>query len=78
MCQHEKSKQYFISGKKKLEKKDFAGALKDFSLAIEIEPYFIEAFEQRSLAKAAMGNDVAAGEDAKKAKELKINLPNLK
>ena len=53
----------FKSGLEKLDRRDYAGAVADFSHAIETHPTFEELYFYRGMAKGYMGDDRGAVED---------------
>jgi tetratricopeptide (TPR) repeat protein len=66
----ETANEYFNSGEKKLEYRDYEGAIKDFKLAIELDPNYAEAFLGLGSAKFAQGNHDEACQNWRKALEL--------
>ena len=42
---------YSISGSDKVARKDYSGAVEDFSMAIKLDPTFKQAYENRGVAK---------------------------
>jgi tetratricopeptide (TPR) repeat protein len=68
-----KAKEYYDNGCDKVLKKNFTGAIADFSEAIKLDSGFIQAYENRGVAKFYLRDNRAAIADYTKA--LKIN-PN--
>jgi tetratricopeptide (TPR) repeat protein len=62
--------EYFNAGEKKLEYRDYEGAIKDFNLAIELDSQYAEAFFGLGSAKFAQGNHDEACQHWRKALEL--------
>jgi tetratricopeptide (TPR) repeat protein len=65
------AKAYVVSGNAKFERKDYQGAIADYSRAISLDPNYANAYYSRGLAKRLMGDSDSAIEDYKQA--LKIN-----
>jgi tetratricopeptide (TPR) repeat protein len=68
-----KAKEYYDNGCEKVTKKDFAGAITDFSEALKRDSGFIQAYENRGVAKFYLKDNRGAIADYTRA--LKIN-PN--
>ncbi len=66
-----KAAEYFYNGMDKVFKKNYSGAILDFSEAIKYDPGFIQAYENRGVAKYYLQDIRGAIEDYTKA--LKIN-----
>ncbi len=62
-----KTTTYFESGKTKLYARDYAGAIKDFSKVIELDPEFAGIYYWRGLTKSCAKNFAAAIADLDKA-----------
>lgn len=66
-----KAKKYFDSGCDEVSKKVYAAAVTDFSVAIELDPYFVQAYENRGVARFYLQDYKGAIDDYDKA--LQIN-----
>lgn len=62
---------FYLQGGDKLKRKDYAGAIADFSQAIELDPEYVEAFYGRSLGYYRQRNSTQAIEDLTQA--IKLN-----
>lgn len=51
---------YFLWGNAKYELRDYMGAITDYTMAIRLKPYLIEAYNNRGLAKHNLGQNFAA------------------
>ena len=51
---------YLLRGNEKTKNKDYAGAISDFSKAIELNPNFILAYNFRALNKGLLEDDIGA------------------
>jgi tetratricopeptide (TPR) repeat protein len=69
-----KARTYVESGKAKLDRKDYQGAIADYNRAISLDPNYANAYINRGLAKNLMGASHSAIEDYKHA--LKIDPDN--
>ncbi len=65
-------------GMKKTRERDWAGAIEQFSRAIELKPDYAEAYTQRGAAKYASGDPAAALVDYEKALQLQPNHPSVR
>lgn len=65
------AKEYYDNGCDKVSRKDYAGAITDFSEAIKRDSGFIQAYENRGVAKFYLKDNAGAISDYNKA--LKIN-----
>ena len=61
---------YYSLGKKKLDAKDYAGAIVDFDKVIEIDTEDADAYNNRGLAELRLGESETASGNAKKAQRL--------
>ena len=61
---------YYKSGCDKLELKDFRGAIQDYNKAIELNPKYALAYNNRGMAKIALGQKDSGCLDLSKAGEL--------
>jgi tetratricopeptide (TPR) repeat protein len=52
---------------------DFAGAMDDYDMAIKLNPEYVEAHNNRGIAKKVLGKHEEAEADFAKAKELNLN-----
>lgn len=66
---------YLQLGEMYQEDKDYEKAIEVYNDAIEVLPEFIDAYEERSKAKAAAGDEAGAEEDRKKAEKLHPDEP---
>ncbi|MEH2195733.1 MAG: tetratricopeptide repeat protein [Nostoc sp.] len=64
---------FFNRGNDKREKKDYQGAIEDYSQTIKINPNYVDAYNYRGVARSALGDNKGAIEDYNQA--IKIN-PN--
>tara|TARA_B100001175_G_C19350760_1_gene562220 strand:- start:56 stop:334 length:279 start_codon:yes stop_codon:yes gene_type:complete len=62
---------YYRRGIEKYKLEDYQGAIDDFTEAIKRDPYNEVYYEQRSIVKKQLGNNIGAGKDNKKAERLK-------
>ncbi len=65
------NKEYYNRGLSKAKRKDYAGAIEEFNQALQLTPYFIEAYLQRGLAYYDSGAFLKAVSDYTEA--LKLN-----
>ena len=63
---------YLLWGNAKFNLNDYAGAIKDYTAAIRIKPNFVEAYYNRGLSKAVLGQHFAAKQDLRTALRLAI------
>ena len=68
------AEEYFYSGYKKAEKKDYYSAINDYTNAIKIKPNFPQAYINRGISKENLGDINGACIDWKKAVSLGNNL----
>jgi tetratricopeptide (TPR) repeat protein len=68
-----KIQQYYNRAMDKVFRKDYAGAIADFSEAIRLDSGFIEAYENRGVSKYYLGDFRGALEDYNKALEINPN-----
>ncbi|WP_299492140.1 tetratricopeptide repeat-containing serine protease family protein [Acaryochloris sp. IP29b_bin.137] len=61
---------FYLQGGDKLKRKDYAGAVADFSQAIELDPEYVEAFYGRSLGHYRQRDSAKAIEDLTQAIQL--------
>jgi tetratricopeptide (TPR) repeat protein len=66
---------YLQLGEMYQDDKDYEKAIAVYNDAIEVLPEFVDAYEERSKAKAAAGDEAGAEEDRKKAEELHPDAP---
>ncbi|MEK7485158.1 MAG: tetratricopeptide repeat protein [Planctomycetota bacterium] len=64
---------YFIQGQLKLNRKDYSGAISDFSEAIRLNPQYVYAYDNRGAAKYEKGNFTEAIADYTEAIRLNPN-----
>lgn len=62
--------EYFNNGTRKISRKDYPGALADFSEAIKLDTAFLQAYENRGVAKYYLKNFKGAISDYSKALEI--------
>ena len=67
------AKEYFESGNDKAAAKDYNGAISDYTKAIELDPNYASAYDNRSITKEKLGDLTGACADAKKAIKLGSN-----
>ena len=67
----DKASDYIAQAYAKFTRRDFKGAIKDCSKAIELKPDYAEAYMRRGLAKQSLGDLHGAFEDLEKAIQLK-------
>ena len=63
------AKKFYKEGKKRIDKNDFSGAIKDFNEAIKINPHYAEAYNYRGIAKFKYGLLADGYRDLEKAGE---------
>ena len=61
---------YTISGSDKVARKDYSGAVEDFSMAIKLDPNFKQAYENRGVAKFYLQDYNGAIQDYNRAIEI--------
>ena len=64
------AKEYYDRGFSKVNLRDFSGAISDYTKEIEINPNSAEAYINRAISKAQLGNKKGACEDVMKVKEM--------
>lgn len=64
------AKDLFIRGTEKVSAKNYTGAIEDFTRAIEIDPFFKQAYENRGVAKFRLYDQTGAIADFTKALEI--------
>lgn len=67
---------YFLQAGDKYDKKDFQGAIEDYSRAIQLNPNFAPAYNNRGNARYTLGNKQGAMEDYNRAIQLDPNFAN--
>ncbi len=68
-----KAREYYDNGCDKVSKKDFNGAIDDFTKAIKRDPDFIQAYENRGVTKFYLKDFRGAIDDYNKALEINPN-----
>jgi len=68
-----KAKKLFLEGTVKIKKNDYQAALRDLNEALRIEPGFLEAYENRGVAKYHLKDFHGAIDDFNKALEINPN-----
>ncbi len=71
------SRDYFNRGKLRFELKDYQKAIADYTAAIKLEPKFVQAYSERSKARAALGDQKARSQIDKKL-QIYLHLPKKK
>ena len=69
-CSKSDAKKLFNAGDSKYTSGDYAGAIAEFDNAIQIDPNYIKAYNNRGMAKDALKDEVGAIADYTKAIEL--------
>jgi tetratricopeptide (TPR) repeat protein len=68
------AEEYFDRGNRKIELKDYQGAINDFNKAINLNPHFTKAYFNRGKVKDYLGDHLGAIEDFNKVIEFNLKL----